>query len=194
METASSLHMFPYELIPPFSLLSTASVKSSRLVPISPLRPMWQTLQGLTNISFLSTTALRYLAIDKTWTVGPVKCGRCWVTHRGWGRAKFPQPLPIPQQSGDRATRPKQPGSLGCCRKDSWPGASPRLRRRWEQEVHFCWVKLLWVQDCLWPTPMPSLPERTSLVDVSRAPKIHLKSNYHHLPPDSGEDCLLCFG
>lgn len=29
METTSSLHMFPYELIPPFSLLSTASLKSS---------------------------------------------------------------------------------------------------------------------------------------------------------------------
>ena len=118
METTSSLHMFPYELIPPFSLLSTASLKSSRLVPITPLRPMWQTLQGLTNILFLSTTALCYLAIDKTtWMVGPVKCGQCWVTHHSWGRAKFPQPLPILQHSGHK-TEPQDWSSL-----DPWVAA-----------------------------------------------------------------------
>lgn len=183
----NSLHLFP--------LLPMASLKSSHLVPISPLRPMWQTSQGLTSISFLSTTAPRYLAIDKTtWMVGPVKCGQCWVTHHGWGRAKFPQPLPVLQQSDSRAARLKQPGSPSCCRKDGWPGASPGLRRLWEQEVRFCWVKLLWVQDCLWPTSTPSLPETTSLVDISRAPKIHLKSNHHRLPPASREACLLCFG
>ena len=187
--------MFPYELTPPFSFavngfsqILTSSSNLSSETHVTEVTRAHQYLVTKHNSTVLSCDWQDHVngGASEIWAV---------LSHSSWLRqSKVPAAPPRAAQSDDRATRLKQPGSLSCCRKDGWPGASPRLRRLWEQEVHFCYVKLLWVQDCLRPTSTPSLPERTSLVDISRAPKIHLKSNHHHLPPDSREACLLCFG
>lgn len=76
----------------------------------SSIRHTWQTLRGLTSISFLNTTALHYLAIGKaTWMSGPMKCGQWQVTLHGWGTGKLPKPLP---SCGNQMTEPQDWSSL----------------------------------------------------------------------------------
>ena len=59
------------------------------------------------------------------------------MSHSSWLRQrKAPAAPPLLRQSDDRATRLKQPGSLSCCRKDSWPGASPRLTKDSENKKY----------------------------------------------------------
>lgn len=119
----NSLHLFP--------LLPMASLKSSHLVPISPLRPMWQAATRAHQylVSKHNSTALPHIWQDHV--NGGASEMRAVLSHSSWLRQEQSsrEPLPVLQQSDSRAARLKQPGSPSCCRKEGWPGASPRLRR-----------------------------------------------------------------